>query len=353
MDYYNDTIIPYNTYQERIALACCLLLIAIVGIIGNSMVIIAVILSKTLQTKTNVFVVNLSISDLIVCCFLPWSAVALLSDDKWLIPGAEWVCQITGMTIFMSIGVSMWNLVFIAVNRLVLITKPLSTYQKIYSSWTLSIMLVISWIIPVALVGMPTFIGFGGFSFDRVTHSCSDEIKNTAQAAKYDIYQSITTAVMLTIISVSYVIIYRHVKRHFKKTRYLHARRSTTSDIQLSTHAVSSSEDTSSNSAVRDRPLITTTDEKKAREMIDITKNLFIVVCALLVFIMPFFLTEVLPLPDVLKVYGHIFSTANSAINPLIYGWRHPHFKRVLRLMLKCQYSKIPRPSKFLIKLRQ
>ncbi len=252
MDYYNDTVIPYNTYQERIALACFLVLIAIVGIIGNSMVIIAVILSKTLQTKTNVFVVNLSISDLVVCCWLPWSAVALLSDDKWLIPGAEWVCQITGMTIFISIGVSMWNLVFIAVNRLVLITKPLSTYQKIYSSWTLAIMLVISWTAPIALVGMPTFIGFGQFSFDSVTHTCVDEI-NTAQAANYDIYQSITTAVILTTISVSYIMIYRHVKRHFKKTRYLHARRSTTSDIQLSTYTVSSNEATSSTSGARDR----------------------------------------------------------------------------------------------------
>ena len=73
------------SYGERIFIAICWLLITIIGTTGNSMVIIAVICSRKLQTATNVFVVSLATADLLTNLFVFWSVVALLSPDGWIL----------------------------------------------------------------------------------------------------------------------------------------------------------------------------------------------------------------------------------------------------------------------------
>ena len=83
----------------------------------------------------------------------------------------------------------------------------------------------------------------------------------------------------------------------------------------------------------------------------EITKNLFVVVCVLLVCLMPVVIVNSLEVGPRYTVYGLVFSLVNSSVNPLIYAWRHPHFKVVLRLMVKCRYREIPRPSDTLLRL--
>ena len=143
----NETFFSNNHYEERAFLASIVLLISIIGSTGNLLVIVAVALSKTLRTKTNVFVLNLSVADISACFAMPWFSVALLSGDEWLLPKAEWLCQTAGMVVFISIGCSLWTLTFIAVNRLFIITKPLATYQMVYSPLTIAIMLIFSWVV--------------------------------------------------------------------------------------------------------------------------------------------------------------------------------------------------------------
>ena len=56
-----DQIEDFNSYEERLLLAVFLLIIFI-GTIGNLMEIAAVALSRTLSTKTNAFVVMLTLT---------------------------------------------------------------------------------------------------------------------------------------------------------------------------------------------------------------------------------------------------------------------------------------------------
>ena len=58
------TYLPYWAVDLRNVM---LGLIAFVGIIGNSMIIVAIAFSKKLQTSTNVFVTSLAVTDLLTC----------------------------------------------------------------------------------------------------------------------------------------------------------------------------------------------------------------------------------------------------------------------------------------------
>ena len=79
-----EASLSLQTYPERVVTASILLLISLINIIGNSMVILAVVFSKKLRTSTNVFVVSLSSADLLAGVAAPMSAVALLSPgDHW------------------------------------------------------------------------------------------------------------------------------------------------------------------------------------------------------------------------------------------------------------------------------
>ena len=59
-----------------------LLILAVLGTFGNMLVIAAVILSRKLRHATNMFVLNLSIADLLTCAYVvPVQAVAVFPCD--------------------------------------------------------------------------------------------------------------------------------------------------------------------------------------------------------------------------------------------------------------------------------
>ncbi|XP_072023007.1 5-hydroxytryptamine receptor 4-like [Amphiura filiformis] len=337
-----ETVPSYAGFTERVILACLFFAIFLIGAIGNLMVIIAVALSKTLRTRTNVFVVNLSFADFVACLAMPWWGVAALSGDEWLIPGTEWICTTAGLVIFMSIGISVWSLVYIAVNRLILITRSFATYQKVYTTRNITIMLACCYIIAITLVGMPTFVGFGNVGFVIESHTCSDVISNPT-AAIYDLYQGISTTLLLTVICVCYIAIYVHVKRHFGQRK-----RSSVPAASVELSMASTTTDAEASTTIA--PAIGSHNKKINRDMIEITKNLFVCVCILMVSLIPISVANIISIPPQIHVYAWIIAFANSAVNPLIYAWRHPHFKVVLRLMIRCRLADIPQPSSFLQK---
>ena len=93
-------------YEARIGLGCCWIIIAILGLVGNSLVILSVILSKKLRTVTNAFVVNLSVADLWTSLSYPWQAVAILSRGSWPL-ATEGPCYIAAVQFYTGLGAIM------------------------------------------------------------------------------------------------------------------------------------------------------------------------------------------------------------------------------------------------------
>ncbi|KAJ8300548.1 hypothetical protein KUTeg_022067 [Tegillarca granosa] len=104
----------------------------LIGVIGNTMVIGAVIVYKKLRTMGNMFIVNLAIADLIVVTIVePFNIVGVTVGPSFFLNNL-WICHIVSIVCVMACVCSMLNLAAIAINRYILITKS-HIYRNIYT----------------------------------------------------------------------------------------------------------------------------------------------------------------------------------------------------------------------------
>ena len=328
----SSTSEPYLlAHSELIFASVILIIILIAGIIGNSMIIWSVILSRKLRTSTNAFVVSLAVADLLTSLFLPWYVTAFLGKDGWPLPKAEWLCGATGFMVFTCTGASLYNLAGIAINRLVYIRYPLK-YKRIFRPCTVVVMVTLTWLLPGGVIVVCLLAGIGGFGYETVDYpSCSD-LDDVTGAGIFNLVQVIIGfPIPLVAILICYAWIYIHIHHHFKNKM---ARQ-----ISLMEHAKAANND-SQHTNRQEEELA-----ESARQELEITKNLFLVVCAFFVCFMPFFVANAIPNAGHFVFYASLLTFANSAINFAIYASRHPQFKVVLGCMIKCKYADIPKPS--------
>ncbi|XP_072016239.1 beta-3 adrenergic receptor-like [Amphiura filiformis] len=337
----------------RLFVALTWLLISMIGTTGNSLVIIAILLSHKLQTPTNIFVASLATADLLTCLFLIWNVLALLGRDGWPLPQAEWLCATAGFIIFACTGISIYTLATIALNRLIFITKSLQTYQKIFSPTNIKLMVMFTWCVPIGVFLILILAGIGVFGYHMETSICQGF--NTHNGGIFFLVTSMCMyPIPLITIITCYTLVFTHIKRHFKKKRENElstiATFASTSQVESrkshrpnpATEASTSAEGISTDQSTR-----RCADGISQREL-SITKNLFLVVVAFFICLTPSAIVFLVPRSYFFGLYGAIFMFANSAINPVIYARRHPHFKVVFSALVKCMYDKIPEPTDFL-----
>ena len=64
---------------------CLYSLIFLIGVAGNALVCYVVIRNKNMQTVTNIFIMNLALSDILLCMFsVPFTPLYLLSLSGWV-----------------------------------------------------------------------------------------------------------------------------------------------------------------------------------------------------------------------------------------------------------------------------
>ncbi|XP_072039510.1 beta-2 adrenergic receptor-like [Amphiura filiformis] len=334
------------SYWEQILLAFLLGLVAIAGLIGNSMIIAAVAFSKKLQTPTNAFVTSLSVADLLTSFTLIWYIVSVLGKNEWPIPGAYWICQLTGFMIFACVGASIWTLGAISINRLIHITKPI-WYKKIFTSWKLAILVAIPWVIPVACLLISQATGIVAYGYNKLALVCST-IFDTFEFA---LVQNVICVFPFLAIVGSYIWIYVYVKKHFweQKKHFSQSANDNSHSLsmQISTSEFAITEaghDPNCAIAVRRRKQI-------SKQEIAITKNLAVVVIGFFACFVPYFiLLAIRHTINVEHVYFYVkgMPFVNSSINFIIYAMKHPDFKVVLRHIMRCSYADIPQPSPIL-----
>ena len=78
---------------------------------------------------------------------------------------------------------------------------------------------------------------------------------------------------------------------------------------------------------------------------LQITKNMFYIVVAFLLCFTPFTFCLFFDDSDKVIPYAGAIVFMNSCINPIIYATKHPHFKQIFALVLRCRWSDIAPPS--------
>ena len=343
----------YQCYCERQIIASMLGIAAVTGIFGNSLVLLSVGLSRKLRTVTNAFVFNLSAADLLTCLSLPLYIVAILSNDGYLLPHS--ICVLNAFVSVICIGASVNTLACIAINRLILITKSRAVYQKVYKQRHIALMIAMIWGFPGCIVLIPIVSPFADFGYE-VKYSVCLWVSNPGYAL---VVASTFYPLQLAITIYSYVVVFLHVQR---SSRAIAASanvpsvsagvsapvpkntawgRKPISTNPASVHLQSGPGGSSNNSVQNAGGGI---QQKISSRRIEVTKNLFYVVCAFLVCISPYILSLMISNTQEFVPYAAAILTINSCLNPIIYATKHPDFKKTFRAILCCKVGDIPEP---------
>eukprot|EP00057_Strongylocentrotus_purpuratus_P019487 XP_011673961.1 PREDICTED: rhodopsin, GQ-coupled-like [Strongylocentrotus purpuratus] len=316
-------------FHHRAIVASVLIGLTLIGLFGNTLVIIAVVVTKKLRTITNILVVNLAFADLVTCLCIPFQVVGLLSQAEGY-PLRDFVCATVAGVFITCICCSSSTLALISIVRWFVITKFVRGQRGFHSPKKIAALVVIIWIVSVALMVVPPLLGIGTLGYSQYYSLCCTTDTNPLNYY-YVTIQGTVVAVNLTLTLMFYILIWLHVLQHNKHFRDKY-------DIkeENSSHAAQSKDSSVSRESCP--PMI----QSIKRKEIQITKNLFMVVC---VFVFCFLATSIyllIPGTSVFTFYSIMLLSANSVVNPIIYGLKHPNFQEVFQRTFRCVWVYAP-----------
>ena len=171
--YWDTANISSELKITSIVMATILLLFLIIGLPSNVILIISII-CKHLKQPTHILLLNLAISDVLVCSiFIPFGIVSgyaggfvLGSNDRLRCQ----VCQFNGF-VFSAVTIASLNtLGLISIDRFVYFKYPLSYHRYVTATKTVFVILLV-WLFSAVQSILPLF-GFGTIRYTYSTCSC-------------------------------------------------------------------------------------------------------------------------------------------------------------------------------------
>ncbi|XP_061718411.1 G-protein coupled receptor moody-like [Cydia pomonella] len=176
LDDYSDEALAkmelFKDYPEallRFASVCCVLFM-LVGIPGNLITIIALARCKKVRNATAVFIMNLSCSDLLFCCFNLPLAASTFWQRSWA--HGRTLCRMFPLARYALVAVSLFTVLAITINRYVMISHP-RLYPKLYKRQYLAVMVASTWAFAFGALIATWFEKWGRFGLDLSIGSCS------------------------------------------------------------------------------------------------------------------------------------------------------------------------------------
>ncbi|XP_072037289.1 allatostatin-A receptor-like [Amphiura filiformis] len=258
--------------------------------------------------------------------------VVIFSPDD-VLPIPNWACGIVGASSFICVGCSVYTLASIGTYRFILLKDVAGRVAPKFQKPSIAVFwIATTWIIPVLVNVIPHVIGAGHLGFNENYHACGAQTSHPRHR-ELEIAQTFGMYLIpFIIIIVTYTLIFVAIRRHTNQmVRRLSIRLSTSS----SGHSLN--RDSERTRQIRQRQII-------------ITRNMFYVVLAFIVCLTPYAICLVFPDLNG-QLYAAAFVSANSCINPFLYGFKHPHFGDVFKALLKCQCGQVPERSPALKRL--
>ncbi|XP_043935149.1 melatonin receptor type 1B-like [Protopterus annectens] len=157
----------HSSAAKTIGMATALVFITVADLIGNSLVILSVFRNRKLRNTGNIFVVSLSVTDLLVAFYsYPLFTVAIIKDG-WTMGDMQ--CKITGYIMVITLHASVYNIMAIAINRYFYICHS-TKYDKIYSTQNTILWLCFMWVL-AAIASLPVGI-LGALRYEEQIYIC-------------------------------------------------------------------------------------------------------------------------------------------------------------------------------------
>ena len=164
----NDSFKASSTFT-----AVCLLLFMLIGLPGNAVIIVSIIQNRLYKETTHILLLNLAISDFMVCLlFMPFNVVAGFAGG-YVFGGSDYtrcqVCQ-TGLIFLVLTVLSVNILGLISIDRFIFIKFPLR-----YKNWVtvprILVVVTITWLLSILEAILPLF-GFGETKYAYPIAAC-------------------------------------------------------------------------------------------------------------------------------------------------------------------------------------
>ena len=289
-------------------LAICVLIMFLTTL-GNLLVCFAVLIYENLQTRTNMMLLSLAVSDLLMVLSMAFNST-MVWYGEWQFSGT--ICTVVSSLALTLCFISILHLCLLSIDRYMSIKKPFK-HRELMSKRTVMVLVVLIWLVPSVVVNLP----YADFDFRSSVFGC---LKNSSQ--HHNPSSSFLLVLIFVILPFSvlfYVYIYL-----FKVVRQ-HARRIV--DIQLNVQG--------NNPQTSKRVRFVLKQEVKS------IKTFALVIGAFLLCYTPFFLlgtyasskgTGTIP-HDVISAVTWL-AFCNSFCNPVVYSLRHKQFRESFRKIL-------------------
>lgn len=200
---------PVWTLMEKMIFGTWLTISMLCAIIGNLMVIVVVIRHKGMQTRTNMFLVNLAIADFLVGILLaPFSLITIIKDT-WIF--GEAMCNINGFLNTICFITSIHTLMYISIHKYVSITRP---FSRILNHWKILLMSLAAWMWSLVCAILTMFI-LSKVVYKEATMQCGPEYpKNNQEYLHHIIISGTNIFIPLIVMSVAYARMYCEFRKH-------------------------------------------------------------------------------------------------------------------------------------------
>uniref|UniRef100_A0A3P9AWR6 Neuropeptide FF receptor 1 n=1 Tax=Maylandia zebra TaxID=106582 RepID=A0A3P9AWR6_9CICH len=323
----NITFSPY--YQHSLYVAAIYTLaysfIFLLCMVGNILVCLIVLENRRMRTVTNLFILNLAISDLLVGIFcIPTTLVDNLITG-W--PFSNTVCKMSGFVQGVSVSASVFTLVAIAVERFRCIVYPLRPKLTVFvaklaivSIWVLAVAFMCPAVVALTVEKVPFHYMIYNNNFNQTLplYTCYENFANPRMRNVYTVVLFAHIYLLpLTVISLMYISI----------------------GVKLCSSVFANKEPHLANVTVQEGSR-RHAHPRVSRKKIKVIKMLILVALLFMLSWLPLWtlmmITDYADLDgnqlDLLTSYifpfAHWLAFSNSSVNPIIYGYYNENFKR-------------------------
>lgn len=282
--------------------------IFLLGVSGNTLVVYVVVRNKTMQTITNIFITNLAVSDILMCCLaVPFTPLGYFLQS-WVF--GEALCHIVPMSLGICVYVSTLTSTAIAVDRYFVIVYPFKPRMKIF---VCLLMIVAIWVISIS-ISLPLGIYMELTSRNGESFMCQEKWPR-AQAGQFF---TVTSLVLQYIVPCS-IITYCYTK------------------VSLALKKRSRSK-IGSGSKSRERDEMEIKRKRRTNKMLIAMVTIF-VCCWLPLNIVLLTAEYIQHISDwyyytLLFFSAHVIAMSSTIYNPFLYAWMNDNFKKEFKQVL-------------------
>ncbi|XP_064486180.1 G-protein coupled receptor moody-like [Ornithodoros turicata] len=165
-------LLKFEDYPQAVLMTgfVTLIVFAIFGSVANFVSVLALTRSSKLSNATNLLLVSLCFCDLIFCSMNTPFAATIFWYGKWVY--SELGCVASGVSRYFNVGASMFTIVAVAINRLIVIAYPRSQ-KLIFTPGNNLVFVASTWVLACLVIILPTGKFWGHFKWDPELGSCS------------------------------------------------------------------------------------------------------------------------------------------------------------------------------------